>query len=77
MVTDGCATDTPHTRHFLDMFDLVHITLWLKVSQRVSDKTTHAHVITCLSVCCFLALSSSFLFSVLLINFHVVESAEE
>ena len=29
------------------------------MSQRVSDKITHAHVITCLSVCCFLTLSSS------------------
>ena len=62
-----------------------HITLWLNVSQRVSDTITHAHVITCLSVCCFLTLSSSSLsrastfsltvclFSVLLINFHVVK----
>ena len=64
-----------------------HITFWLKVPQRVSDKITHAHVITCLSVC-FLALSSSslslsrastfsltvYLFSVLLINFHVVDT---
>ena len=30
----------------------MHITLWLKVSQRVSDKIAHAHVITCLSVRC-------------------------
>ena len=30
-----------------------------QVSQRVSDKITHAHVITCFSVCCFLTLSSS------------------
>ena len=35
-----------------------HHKLWLKVSQRVSDKIT-LHIITCLSVCCFLTLSSS------------------
>ena len=40
-----------------------HTTVWLKVSQRVSDKITHAHVITCLSfvvsLLCLLPLSLS------------------
>ena len=56
----GLKTDTSHetfSRHF---HPCAHITLWLKVSQRVShEKHVHPHVITCLSVCCFLVLSSS------------------
>ena len=40
-------TDTPHTRLFLEHLVLVHTThWWLKVSQRVSDKITHAHAST-------------------------------
>ena len=58
------------------------------MSQRVSDKITHAHVITCLSVRCLFLFClllplplaplfslSVYLFSVLLINFHVVGTA--
>ena len=55
-------TEHPHTRLFLEHFHpCAHITLWLKVSHtRVCMEHVHPHVITCLSVCCFLVLSSSF-----------------
>ena len=54
-------TEHPHTRFLLEHFrPCGHITLWLKVSHtRVCMKHVHPHVITCLSVCCFLGLSSS------------------
>ena len=53
-------TDTPHTRVFLDMFDLVRTSHCGSRCRSVClTKITHAHVITCLTVCCFLALSSS------------------
>ena len=83
-------TDTPHSRVFVDIFHFVHTSHCGSRCRSVClTKITLAHVITCLSVCCFLALSSSspsrastfsltvYLFSVLLINFHVVETAEE
>ena len=58
--TGGVDRYTSHetfSRHF---HPCAHITLWLKVSQRVShEKHVHPHVITCLSVRCFLVLSSS------------------
>ena len=54
-------TDTPHTRLFSrHIWPCAHITLWLKVWHDVSCmKHVHPHVITCLSVCCCLVLSSS------------------
>ena len=45
-------TDTLHTRLSRTLGPCPHITLWLKVSQRASDKIIHAHVITCFSVRC-------------------------
>ena len=56
----GVWTDTLRTRVFLDIFDLVHTSHCGSRCRSVCLTTiTHAHVITFLSVCCFLALSSS------------------
>ena len=56
---------TDYTSHesFLEHFHFVHITLWLKVSQRAHSLHPNAiHDVTCLSVrWLFLVLSSSFL----------------
>ena len=59
-VTDvGCGQDSL-TSYFLMHFTRVYTTLWLKMSHDVSFlKYVHPHVIACLSVCCFLVLSSS------------------
>ena len=88
--TDGSCRQILHTRLSRLILPCAHITLWLQVSQHVSDERhSRTCIISCLSVGCFLTLSSSFLsrastfsltvyfFSVLLINFHVVETAEE
>ena len=51
-MTDGSVDRYTSHETFSTQLTLITLTLWLKVSQRVSDKTTHAHVITCLSVRC-------------------------
>ena len=82
-------TPSHETFFFLTFSSLcTHHTVAQGVARRVCIKHVHPHVITCLSVCCFLVLSSSsvsrpllslshfYLFSVLNFNLHDVEYAE-
>ena len=61
-VTDGCV-EHPHTAHFLTHLHISSLCTCTRMAQgvarRVCIKHVHPHVITCLSVGCFLVLSSS------------------
>ena len=85
------SVDRTPSHETFDIFDLVHTSHCGSRCRTtcLQKKHVHPHVITCLSVCCFLVLSFFFLclsclyflshfylFSVLNFNLHVVEYAE-